>query len=371
MNRRPRSTRRDFLVGKAALDALAELPERLAPAEPSGSPAATGRVDRPTYLVQVARRAMACQFEVCLNADQESAGTDAALEALDRVEELEDQLTVYRVTSEVSRLNVLAAERPVPVEQGLFDLLQQAVTLFIETGGAFDITAGPLSRLWGFQRREGRLPAAAEIEDTLKQVGSDGLVLDADACSVQFARPGLEINLGGIGKGFALDQAAQLLTDHGVEDFLFHGGQSSVLARGRRRGATPETGWRIALRHPLRHEVRLAELTLRGRALGTSGSGNQFFHFGGKRYGHVLDPRTGQPAEGLLSATVLAPTATLADALATAFFVMGVEATEAYLAQHPELAVILVEAGREPGGLGVHVWGLEPADWKPLIELRD
>src|SRR5690606_12160560 len=137
-----------------------------------------------------------------------------------------------RTTSEVSALNRDAAERAVVVDEGLFGLLEQAKHLWQETGGAFDITAGPLSDLWGFKRRSGQLPTTSAIEETLTRVGSQHLLLDADAMTVKFARAGIEINLGGIGKGYALDKCAEGFAEAAVADYLLHGGSSSVLARG-------------------------------------------------------------------------------------------------------------------------------------------
>ena len=152
---------------------------------------------------------MACQFDVFLNAGQNPAGTESALAALDLVEALEDQMTVYREHSEISRLNRTAADRPVIVERRLLSLLQQALELHRATEGAFDITAGPLSKIWGFYRRAGRVPSPAELEEARQRVGSHWVKLDSDAGTVQFLRPGLEINLGAIGKGYALDRCAE------------------------------------------------------------------------------------------------------------------------------------------------------------------
>src|SRR5262249_6459055 len=143
---------------------------------------------------------------------------------------------------------------------------------------------------------------------------------------VSFQAPGIEINLGSIGKGYALDRMSEMLTDSGIENFLLHGGNSSVLARGTQR----DTSWQIGLRHPLDPQRRIGEISLRNRALGTSASGTQFCEYEGRRYGHILDPRTGQPTQGTLSATIAAPSGAEADALATAFYVMGAEAAIGY-----------------------------------------
>ena len=366
MNEPPKSNRREFLRGRAAVRALQGAVERrLADdEEPPGMRSHTTAVP-PTYLVQITLQAMAAEFEVYLNVRQHPQAEDAALAALELVEQLEDQLTVYRPHSEVMTINREAAAGPVRVEPRLFALLEQALALHRETGGAFDITSGPLSRALGFYRRAGQFAGEAEVQAALTSVGSQWIELDANQRTIRFRKTGLEINLNAIGKGYALDRCAAHLQTAGIEDFLLHGGQSSVLARGSRAGvATHRRGWTVALRHPLKNDVRLAEIRLHDRALGTSGSANQFFYHQGRRFGHVLDPRTGWPVEGVLSTTVLAPTAALADALSTAFFVMGWEASAEYCRQRPELAAIFVCPGARAGSLVIEAIGLTDQDWQ-------
>jgi thiamine biosynthesis lipoprotein len=241
-------------------------------------------------------------------------------------------------------------------------LLSLALDLHRQTEGAFDITAGPISKIWGFYRRAGKVPAEEDIAAVLQRVGSQHVTLDPAMRTVRFARQGMEFNLGGIGKGYALDRCVEQLEAAGVHNFLIHGGQSSIIGRGSRAGVD---GWSVALRHPLRDEIRLGEIWLRGAALGTSGSAHQFFYHEGRRYSHILDPRTARPAEGLLSTTVIAPTGALADALATAFFVMGVEKTLAYCDSHPEIAAILIAPGPKSGGLTIHTSANVEGVWQP------
>jgi thiamine biosynthesis lipoprotein len=353
-------TRRDFLKGKAAVQAAADrLDAALYGSQLQQDP--TGG----TYLIHFARRAMACQFEVYLNAGQHEAGSTVAIEALDLVDQLEDQLTVYRDHSEISQLNVRAAEHPVEVEPRLFELLSQTVELHQITDGAFDITAGPLSKVWGFTRRAGAIPNEADIAEALQRVGSQYLQLDAEARTVSFSRPGVSINLGAIGKGYALDRCAELFAAAGVDDVLLHGGNSSVLARGS-HGATPGQGWAVGVRNPLRPERRLGELQIISQALATSGSGSQYFIHEGQRYGHILDPRTGWPAQGVLSTTVIAPTAAMADALSTAFYVMGPKSVESFCEQHPEIAALMVCPGDRAGSIVLHGWNLRLGQWRPV-----
>src|SRR5262249_38333665 len=160
----------------------------------------------------------------------------------------------------------------------------------------------------------------------LERVGVRHLELDAQRRSVRYLRRGLEINLGSIGKGYALDRAADLLRNEGVTAGLIHGGQSSILAIG--SDPTDDRGWAVGVRHPWQGDRRLAVLRLRDRALGTSAVTFQHLEVNGKKLGHILDPRTGWPAEGTASATAVAPTAAEADALATAFFILGVDKTQ-------------------------------------------
>ncbi len=369
MSSQPKSTRRQFLQGRAAVNALQALVEAgdppVSPSAPSSAIAQSSAA--PTYLLQISRRAMATDFEIYLNASQQGQATEAALRALDLVEQLEDQMTVYRPGSEVMDVNRRAADGHVAVEGRLFQILQRAVQLSRETGGAFDITSGPLSRTWGFYRREGQLPDPDALQQAMARVGYGLLELDDQRHTIQFLQRGVEINLNAIGKGYALDRCGEMLREAGVEDFLIHGGQSSVLAGGSRAGLAAGTrGWSVALKHPLKPTQRLAEIWLRDRALGTSGSGVQFFHHQGRRYGHVLDPRTGWPAEGVLSATVLAPNAALADAASTACFVLGPEGTGEYCRKHPEVAAILVCPGQRSGSLDIQTFGLQADDWQRL-----
>ncbi len=332
-----RTHRRQFLQGHSAREALGEWADRLVLGE---VPADAAQAD-PPYLMRYGRRAMACQFEVLLPAEAGDTAHEAALAALDRVDALEEQLSVYRDSSELSAINRLAASRAVEVESGLFGLLARACDWAKETGGALDVTCGRLTRAWGFFDRAGRVPAPVALEEARRASGWQRIELDADRRSIRYAVPNLEINLGAIGKGYALDQAAELLLAGGVEHFFLHGGQSSVLARGSRQPRLEE-GWSVGVLDPLRPGRRLAEFRLRDRALGTSGSGTQFFRQGGRRYSHLIDPRNGWPAEGVWSATVLAPTAETADALATAAFILGEEGARELCGRHPEIGLVMV-----------------------------
>lgn len=295
------------------------------------------------YWLHVNRSAMACRFEVTLPMADESS-VRVASQALDAIDRLEQQLTIFRENSEVSLINQQAASHSVHVEASLFALLLLCQELHRRTEGAFDITSGPLSRCWGFLRRQGRIPSIDELEIVQALVGSEKLRLEGGACTIRFERPGVEINLGSIGKGYALDRISTMVRRR-LRTALLSAGASSMRAIG--SGDRGQKGWVVGVRHPANKTKRLAVLRLRDVAMSTSGSEEQFFEHEGKRYGHILDPRTGWPAQGVASATVVAKSAAVTDALATAFYVGGRALAESYCETHPEVLVLMLESGAE------------------------
>jgi FAD:protein FMN transferase len=371
------TSRREFLQGRSAGRLLWEKVRAWADATSAGfsqlttgTTAAGSTALPPPQLgsgrarLSVSRRAMACEFSIEFPADRKGSSSEAALAALDRVEEIESQLSVYRDTSEVARLNASAAHSPQPCTANLCALLELAAEIFEATGGAFDITTGPLSRVWGFFQREGRFPDPEELETARSMVGQQRVLVDTQQQSVFFAAEGTEIHFNSLGKGYALDEAALLLEDQGLADFLIQGGSSSVLARGIQPGGT-RAGWRVGIPHPHTGERLLGEICLRNQALGTSGSGTQFFEHDGQHYGHLIDPRTGWPTQGVLTATAIAATAAEADALATAFYILGPGGTSEYCAAHPSHGALLVCPGSGASPLDIHCFNL-PADlWFP------
>ncbi|PQO29304.1 FAD:protein FMN transferase [Bremerella cremea] len=341
-----RTSRRNFLRGKLASPPDTEAVE-------GASNEATSAETRPdgAYLVQLARQAMACQFEVYLNAAGPGTEAEGAVAALDLVNDLEQQLSAYRPESEICQLARTAYLGPVVVEPRLFQLLELSLQLHRDTHGAFDITAGPLTKVWGFFDREGKVPQEDDLVEAMRLVGSNQIELDSDKRTLRLAKEGVELNLGSIGKGYALDRCQEVLLDWDVEDFLIHGGTSSVLAHGERRDGARQDGWEVGVPDPLRPDRRIGTVYLKNESLGTSGAAFQAFFHQGKKYGHVLDPRSGRPSTKVLSSTVISPTAALADALATACYVMGPEETEAFLESYPNVSVLLVVEGKRRGSV--------------------
>jgi thiamine biosynthesis lipoprotein len=350
--RDPSATRRDFLTGTALRrqveQAGSEVADALLEAPPGDS------IPRAGPTVRLETRAMACSFSIVMNPGPPRQVMTAS-DALDMIHALEAQMTVYRPESELVQLNRRAALEDVQVEPALFQLLLLAREISRETGGAFDPTSGPLIALWRTCRSQGRIPTGDEIAAARESTGMSHVRFDEARQTVRFDRTGVELNLGAIGKGHAVDRAAAFLVQEGLEDWLFHGGYSSVLVRGGHGGYD---GWPVGLRNPLLPHERLATILLKDQSLSTSGSNVQFFRHGGKRYGHIVDPRTGWPAEQLLSVTVIAPTAAVADALSTAFFVGGVENSLRYCDNHPEVGAVFVRPPRRGRTLEVLLCGI-------------
>ena len=323
------SSRRDFLSGKGLREQIGEAID--APSAAGQPLVAVGDT------VRLSSPAMASDFEVIFNPGP-AGRLEAASAALVLVDQLEEQMSIYRFHSELSRMNGRAADGPVVVERTLFELLCRAVQFSRETEGAFDPTSGPLTAIWRQCKKEKRLPTEKEIADARSRLGCDAVVFNHEAATVQFTRPRVTLNLNAMGKGYALDRAAEVLSP-AASDWLIHGGYSSILARGSHAGCD---GWPVGIRHPLFPDRQLATLLLKDRGMSTSGSAVQFFRVQGKRYGHIVDPRTGRPVDTMLSVTVLAPDAAGAEALSTAFFVLGVEKAREYCHNHREVAALLI-----------------------------
>lgn len=349
-------SRRDFLAGRALRDEIVAVGQATGDAI-FGAGDELRREPTSSATIRLATSAMATDFAVILNEahrDDPRQPLRWASESLDLIHLLEDQMSVYRPNTELSQLNRVAPSRPLQVEERLFELLCLARDLSLQTEDCFDPTSGQLIALWRQCRKEVRLPTEAEVSERLSLVGMRHVLFEPD-CSIAFDRGGVELNLGSIGKGYALDRAAEILVEHELAEWLLQGGHSSIIARGGHNG---QPGWPVGLRNPLLPQRRLGTILLCNQALATSGTAVQHFRFEGKRYGHIIDPRTGWPTDNMLSVTVLAPTAAEADALSTAFFVGGVELAERYCSNHRSVSALLIpppSGGQrlEPVNLGI------------------
>jgi thiamine biosynthesis lipoprotein len=272
--------------------------------------------------VRLASRAMATRWEIVLYGASESFLRSVAEEALDEVRRLEDQLSLFIPTSETSDLNRHAAAAPVVVDPRYFRLLQHALELSRLTNGAFDITVAPLMRAWRFEGGTGAIPTESAIREAIATVGYQHVLLDEDANSVQFDIPGLQIDLGAIGKGYAVECAIEIVRDHGVTSGILHAGTSTVFALG----APPDAiGWQVAVSLPGVETGNQDQVVflLKDNALSVSAPHGKYFELEGIKYGHVVDPRSGRVITHHLVAAVATASACESDALSTALLTLG------------------------------------------------
>ena len=207
-----------------------------------------------------------------------------------------------------------------PVDAELFDFIAEAMRYNRDSAGAFDITVGPLMKAWGFFRGDGRVPSEEEIASARRHVGGAHVTLDPAARTIAFDAAGVEIDLGGIAKGYAVDRVVGLFRRRGVAAALISAGGSTIYGLGAPPG---RAGWDVEIQDPIESGKTALTVQLKNRALSVSGSSEKSFEAGGVTYSHIMDPRTGWPVQGMLSVAVLAPTGTAGDALDNAFFVLG------------------------------------------------
>jgi FAD:protein FMN transferase len=245
-------------------------------------------------------------------------GEQAIDAVMDEMRHIDETMSVYKPTSEISRVNDLAAKQPVKISQELFQLLTTALEYSRITEGAFDITYASVGYMYDF--RERKRPSEQEIQSALPAINYRHVLLDAATSSVRFSQPGVRIDLGGIAKGFAVDRGIDILLARGYKHALVNaGGDSRVI--GDRFGKP----WIIGIRHPDHPDQIITRVPLTDSAFSTSGDYERYFDEGGVRYHHIIDPHTGHSASKVRSATVIAPTATRTDGLSKTAFVLGPE----------------------------------------------
>jgi len=288
--------------------------------------------DAPLVRHEASRMSMGCAYAIV--AYGRDAATlpgivDAAFDEVDRIDRL---MSHYKPESPLSRLNREAAGGPVAVDPELFGLIAESLRYSRESDGAFDITVGPLMKAWGFFRGGGRVPGSEELAELRLRVGYAHVVLDPAQKTIRFDRPGVELDLGGIAKGYAVDRVVQLLRRRQVPAALVSAGGSTVFGLGAPPG---QTAWEVGVQDPVDPEAVALTVRLKDRALSVSGSYEKSFEKDGVRYSHIMDPRTARPVQGVLSVAVLTDSGTAGDALDDAFFVQGIPRSRAYLERLP------------------------------------
>jgi thiamine biosynthesis lipoprotein len=300
---------------------------------------AVAQTDPAARAVTFRTKTMGTWASLTLVTADSAAVADLAYEALVVFHGVDSLMSNWTTTSEVARINREAAPYEIDVHPEVADVIAFAQQVAKESGGAFDITIEPLVRLWGFIGGKPRVPTQNEITKTLAYVGSDKLMFDADTRSIHFVRDHVAIDLGGIAKGYGVDRAADILRDAGVTDALIDL-SGNMVALG---NAVGHPGWNLGIRDPDDRDAYVARLRISGEAIATSGDYEQFVDADGTRHGHIIDPRTGWSARGLTSVTVVAADAMVADAWATALFVLGPQSARRVAGERDDLAVVLIE----------------------------
>lgn len=289
-------------------------------------------------MYQEARRLMWTKFEIIVYGPDRARLAEAAGAAFEEIDRLDRQMSNYSETSELTYINHSAARGDVIVEKELFDFLKLAIAFSRTTGGTFDITVGPLMKAWGFFDNKGRVPEESELKSVMARVGFEHVSLNEQKRAIRFDREGVELDLGGIAKGYAVDRAAEILRAAGVTSAFITAGSSSIRAIGAPPG---QQAWRVEVSDPLDRSHKLDAIEINNQSISTSGCHEKTFESGGKTYCHIMDPRIGRPIEGLLSATVITQSGVEAEALSKALMVMGIEKARGFLRTRPGVRAIL------------------------------
>ena len=270
---------------------------------------------------------MGSTYSVVLYDEDRNKMETAADHALEEARRLDTLLSNYKPGSEWSKVNREASAHPVRISNELFNLLAACVEYSRESEGAFDISVGPLMKVWGFYKGTGHLPKPDEIDAARRPIGYRHIILNGAAHTVYFDLPGFNIDPGGIGKGYAVDRMVDILRSAGIRNALVSAAGSSIYCLGQPPG---EAGWRIDIQDPRNERRHATEAVLKNESISTSGSSEKFFVADGKTWSHIMDPRTGYPAQGVLSVSVIAPRTLDTEAWTKPYFVNGRKWTEAH-----------------------------------------
>ncbi|MFP6585021.1 MAG: FAD:protein FMN transferase [Candidatus Hydrogenedentota bacterium] len=287
-------------------------------------------------------RAMGTEFMLVMYRREGDIGYDdllpVATDAFEALDALERKISSWINTSDTSRVNQKAHLEPIRVMADVFDLFEVSTQMYKDTHGIFDITVGPLIELWRDPLANDTQPSQEALRNTMKSIGMGRVTMDKAAQTIRFGAPGMRVSFGGIGKGLALDHMLPILKTHGIESALLSGGDSSMYAMGAPPG---ETFWKIGIYNPYNTQEGVDIVFLRDQALSTSACYQHLSGVTGKPCG-IFDPRTGMPVENMMSATVVAPSGMLSDALSTAFYIMGMKDARDYCERHPEVYAVMV-----------------------------
>jgi len=276
------------------------------------------------------------------NKEKAKEAVQKAFQEFKRIEELTNRFvqkgTAEYEKSEINIINLAAGQSPVLVSEETFKMLSLSKKYNKELDGVFDITIGPLVDLWGFGQEKNNVPGIEQLKSKLDLVDSNSLILDEHRQTAYLKKTGMSLDLGAIAKGYATEKAAQVIREYGIEKAIINAG-GNIYALGEKGDGIP---WKIGIQDPRDANKIFAILNLKDQVAVTSGDYQRYFEVDGTRYHHILDPRTGKPADELMSVTVIGEDSTIADILSTSFFILGVDKSLAYINEHPGIEAVFV-----------------------------
>ncbi len=282
---------------------------------------------------------MGSRFDITVVADNETQGNGYIDLAVAEIKRIETMISSWDEQSETSAIIRNAGKHPVKTNKELYDLITRAIKISELTNGAFDITYASMDKIWKYDGSMTKLPSEEEVAKSVSKVGFRNIVLNPEQQTVFLKNEDMRIGFGAIGKGFAADKAKTLLIEKGVEAGIINA-SGDLTTWGTQPDGSP---WMVGITNPLNKDKVFSWFPLDNNAVVTSGNYEKYVEFNGKRYTHIIDPRTGWPVTGLTSATVFAPKAELADALATSVFVMGIETGLDFINQLPGIECVIVD----------------------------
>lgn len=262
---------------------------------------------------------------------------DLAVNEITRIERL---ISSWDTNSQTSLINKNAGIQPIKVDQELFDLIKRSLAISKLTDGAFDISYASMDKIWKFDGSMIQMPTENEIKASVTKVGYENVILNEENHTVYLKEKGMKIGFGAIGKGYAADKTKQLLIEKGVKAGIINA-SGDMNTWGKQVNGED---WKVAITNPLNKKNAFGLLPIKNGAVVTSGNYEKYVVFNDKRYSHIIDPRTGYPSSGIVSVTVFAPKAELADALATSIFVMGIDVGLNRVNQLPNIECIVIDA---------------------------
>lgn len=290
-------------------------------------------------IVKRTLKLMGSRFEITVVAADSTKANQYIEIAVNEISRIETLISSWDPKSQTSEINRNAGVKPIKVDEELYGLIERSIAISKLTDGAFDITFASMDKVWRFDGSMTDMPSQEIVKASIAKVGYNNIVLDKENSTVFLKLPGMRIGFGAIGKGYAADRAKSLLVSNGVESGIINASGDMTTW-----GKLPNgQDWKVAITNPIDKSKAFAILPIRNGAVVTSGDYEKYVTFNGKRYSHIINPRTGYPATGIVSVTVFAQKAELADALATSIFVMGIEVGLNRVNQLPNIECIIID----------------------------